>query len=303
MNGHHSPSVRLALRITLALSLVAGPVLSGRSLADPAQTQVDALVQQVENSAQQAGMPVTLTIDHARLAEQAGSPMEPATVVMVRQTELESRWLRANPNLALELPLRVLAHQTESHPSVRVSHQEGAALLARHGLSDPALAATYDRAVAALLQPVPAARVQAVPARPVEGDGVVNLTSPWDRATTRERVLAIIWAQSDTVLFDELTLQSASKSGEQPYSLTLILFGGPGPGGRAMAGSTLLGLDAFCQKLLILQNANSAIQVRFNDLTWIARRQGVPVSPVLQAINARLINTFREELAARNPTP
>lgn len=152
MNGHHSPSVRLALRITLALSLVAGPVLSGRSLADPAQTQVDALVQQVENSAQQAGMPVTLTIDHARLAEQAGSPMEPATVVMVRQTELESRWLRANPNLALELPLRVLAHQTESHPSVRVSHQEGAALLARHGLSDPALAATYDRAVAALLQ-------------------------------------------------------------------------------------------------------------------------------------------------------
>ena len=70
-----------------------------------------------------------------------------------------------------------------------------------------------------------------------------------------------------------------------------------------MAGSTLLGLDAFCQKLLILQNANSAIQVRFNDRTWIARRQGVPVSPVLQAINARLINTFREELAARNPTP
>lgn len=39
----------------------------------------------------------------------------------------------------------------------------------------------------------------------------------------------------------------------------LILFGGPGPGGKAMASAPTLGLDAFCPKVLIWQDADGAV--------------------------------------------
>ena len=36
---------------------------------------------------------------------------------------------------------------------------------------------------------------------------------------------------------------------------TLILFGGPAPGAKAMNGAATLGLDAFCQKFLVWEDA------------------------------------------------
>ena len=54
----------------------------------------------------------------------------------------------------------------------------------------------------------------------------------------------------------------------------LILFGGPGPGGKAMVEAPTLGLDGFCQKFLIWEDASGRINLSFNDLLALADRQG-----------------------------
>ena len=74
--------------------------------------------------------------------------------------------------------------------------------------------------------------------------------------------------------------------------LRLILFGGPGPGGKAMASAPTLGLDAFCQKLVIWQDESGVVHVTFNDLLALADRQNVSGGLALQVINRRLKATF-----------
>lgn len=307
------PSNAWRAGIAAALCLTLLPLRPAHAQGEQDQAAVDSLVVQVKAGAHSAHIPIALTIDHARLARQAGSPMPAATVVMVRRPELEARWLKANPDLALELPLRVLIHRPVVGPSAQVSRQSGAALLERHGLSDPSLAAVYDASTSTLLRQVPSVTVHPVPALPTSGNGIVNVSSPLDLQATRQRVLEIIRNQSDTVVFGEITFQSPTdqpqtdqhirNDGFTTSAMTLILFGGPGPGGRAMSGNTLLGLDAFCQKLLIRSDAHGRVQVRFNDLTWISRRQGIPVSPVLDAINTRLITSFRQGLMLNSSQP
>lgn len=297
MAGVSNYAVKLSIRSALICTLAGWSALPVRAEGEVNQGAVDVLVERVKQGANQASLPIALSIDHAWLARQAGSSMPPATVVMVRDPALEARWLQVDPDLALELPLRVLAHQPGPASSPQVSRQAGAALLERHGLRDPSLAALYDTTATTLLEHVPRTAIQPVPALQSVGDGIVSITSPLDLAATRQRVLEIIKAQSDTVLFSEIRFETGNDSAQPTSPVTLILFGGPGPGGRAMADATLLGLDAFCQKLLIREDSEGQVVVRFNDLTWIAARQGIPVSPVLQAINTRLINTFQEGLA------
>ena len=296
MAGLSLQSAQFTVSSALIVALTGWSTLPVHAQGEARQKAVDTVVEQVQQGSDKASLPVALSIDHARLARQAGSPMPPSTVVMVRDPTLEISWLQADPDLALELPLRVLVHQPTTAPSPQVSRQRGAALLQRHGLSNPSLARQYDKSMVSLLQQVPNASVQVVPALKSAGDGIVSIPSPLNLNETLERVLEIIDEQSDTVLFDVIRFNSSDKTAQQSAPSTLVLFGGPGPGGRAMADATLLGLDAFCQKMLIRQDAEGQVVVRFNDLTWIAARQGIAVSPVLQAINNRLITTFEQGL-------
>jgi uncharacterized protein (DUF302 family) len=59
-----------------------------------------------------------------------------------------------------------------------------------------------------------------------------------------------------------------------------------------MADAPTLGLDAFCQKLLVWEDESGAVQVSFNDLLAIAERQDVPKAVALRVINRRLGSTF-----------
>ena len=77
----------------------------------------------------------------------------------------------------------------------------------------------------------------------------------------------------------------------------LILFGGPGPGGKAMVEAPTLGLDGFCQKFLIWEDASGQIKLSFNDLLALAERQGVKKAIALRVINYRLKKTFGNALA------
>ncbi len=64
-----------------------------------------------------------------------------------------------------------------------------------------------------------------------------------------------------------------------------------------MKGAATLGLDAFCQKFLVWEDAEGDIHLSFNDLLAIADRQDVSKSIPLRVINFRLSKAFTAALA------
>ena len=89
---------------------------------------------------------------------------------------------------------------------------------------------------------------------------------------------------------------NASSLGVDIRPSFMILFGGPGPGGKAMAKAPTLGLDGFCQKFLIWEDENGTVHLSFNDLLMLAERQAASKSPVLRVVALRLNKTFKDAL-------
>ena len=115
---------------------------------------------------------------------------------------------------------------------------------------------------------------------------------------TLDRGQAAIDAQDDTVNFGRVDFQQRARDeGLLIRPSTLVLFGGPGPGAKAMSEAPTLGLDAFCQKFLVWEDESGQVHLSFNDLLALAERQGVGPSLPLRVINRRLESVFTEALS------
>lgn len=259
----------------------------------------DRLFEAVESNVRgHADFEVIAEIDHSRLAAEAGSTMPPSRVLIWSDPELEASILKHNPVAAIDLPLRVLAYEDQHSrkPAVIVNSYDYVAQ--RYELPDDAVIRTrYQDAIATALKGIPDEAIDGFPSDSIPDSGLITLDSPYDFAVTEERILESIAAQSDTVIFGSVDFARRSKEhGVTLQPTRLILFGGPGPGGRAMASAPTLGLDAFCQKLLIWQDASGTVHVTWNDLSALAERQQVSGGLALKVINRRLNETFSAAL-------
>ncbi len=259
----------------------------------------DALVEQMRAAiAADPDLSLVADIDHSRLGVEAGSPMAPSRVLIFSDPLLESQLLQVAPLVGLDLPLRVLAYDDVG--SSRVIYNRFAYLASRFApeLAQVAsLGARYDAALGRVTEGFAADTIAGFDDDTMQPDGIVTLDSPYDFATTLEKVNRAIEAQDDTVFFGNVDFQAnARKLGIEIAPAHMILFGGPGPGGRAMADAPTLGLDAFCQKFLVWEDAQGKVHLSFNDLLALAERQQVKVAPALRVINLRLRKVFTEAL-------
>lgn len=132
----------------------------------------------------------------------------------------------------------------------------------------------------------------------MQPDGITTLESPYNFEETIKRVNDAIEAQDDTVHFGTVDFQANARDLDVEIGPSyMILFGGPGPGGKAMAEATTLELDGFCQKFLIWEDSSGRVFLSFNDLLALADRQGVKKNLPLRVINRRLTKVFAEALA------
>lgn len=237
-------------------------------------------------------------IDHSRLAAAAGGVMPPARVLLFSDPVVETELIRRHPPAALDLPLRALAYEAVPEGEARVIFNTYEYVRSRHALSAPAeLGARYRHALETVLRGIDPSRIAAFEDDAMQPDGIVTLASPFDFSRTRDRLVDAIDAQDDTVHFGVVDFQQrAGDLGVEIPPTLLILFGGPAPGARAMAEAPTLGLDAFCQKLLVWESEGGTVRVSFNDLTRLAERQKVPKSMALRVINHRLDSVFRKAL-------
>ena len=271
----------------------AGPISAARYV------EPDKLFQTLEGNVRaNPRLEIIAEIDHSRLAAQAGSSMPPAHVLIWSDPELEAAILKHAPLAAIDLPLRALAYEDQGSGSASVIANNFDYLKNRYALPDQAgLRDRYESAIATAMEGIPQTAIARFPSDAMPDNGLVTLDSPFDYTITEKRIREAIDAQSDTVNFGIVDFAARSrKYGVDLRPLRLILFGGPGPGGQAMASAPTLGLDAFCQKLLIWEDANGDVHVTFNDLIAIAERQRVPIGIPLRVINRRLKSTFADAL-------
>ncbi len=286
-------------------ALLLACLLSGCSASEPVSTErlaaVDVLVDTVTANLPASEMRLIADIDHARLAADAGSSMPPARVLIFSEPELEARLMALNPLIGVDLPLRVLLYEDTEDGSAKAIANSFDYIVSRYQLDSPKtteLRTSYDRALNSALANLPESNLAKFASDVMDPDGLITITSPYDFQKSLDVVKAAIDSQDDTVQFGAVDFQaSARETGISLPPATLILFGGPGPGGQAMASAPTLGLDAFCQKFLVWQDVDGTTYVTFNDLLALAERQQVNKSIPLRVINYRLAKVFGDALA------
>lgn len=258
----------------------------------PIVERVDALASTLNAAA--AKFEIIATLDHHRMAKKEGVYTPPAIAMIFSDDQINTDLLaKADPLIGLDLPFKVLAYTESDTAKVSLAYTSGDFIAKRHGLQAADMT-DYKARLSEVLTVVDAQMISATSLDSVQkGFGVVNIVSDYDYETTVQKLREIVMAQSDTQWFGEIDYQAAaSKKGVEIAPNILLLFGGPAPGGQAMMTTPKIGLDAFCQKLLVYKDANGAVQVAFNDIVAFANLYYGSSTKPQSMINQRLIGTF-----------
>ena len=199
--------------------------------------------------------------------------------------------------LGLELPYRVLAY-AEGDESL-LAYADQSFIRERHGIDDSVSLDDYENDILQSIRQVDDSQLRPVSAHVVSrGYGIVSITSRYDFPNTLKKLEEAIMSQGDTVWFGDVDFQSdAAELGITLRPSTMLLFGGPGPGGMAMSEYPRLGLDAFCQKLLVLEDEQGAVMLHFNDIVALAELHYGSSNKPQAVINQRLLATLTGAVA------
>jgi uncharacterized protein (DUF302 family) len=238
-------------------------------------------------------------IDHSRLGAQEESYMPPARVLMFSNKRLESELLKRNQLVGIDLPLRILAYETVPNGPSKIIYNSYDYLASRYSLSSSGdTRDLFEKSLSLAVSGINPANIATFSQDQMQPDGIVTLDSPFDFKETDSRVLEAINSQNDTIIFGSIDFQSQVQDfGVTMPPTKLILFGGPSPGAKAMRNAPTLGLDAFCQKLLVWEDDQQVVHLSFNDLLRVAERHDVSKSIPLRVIDFRLNRTFSNALS------
>jgi uncharacterized protein (DUF302 family) len=251
------------------------------------------------NVAKEPSLQKVLEVDHSRLGAQVESYMPPARVLIFSDKKLESELLSRNQLAGLDLPLRVLAYESERNGPSKIIYNSYDYLASRYGLNPSDVTSDlFENSMSLALSGISPANIATFSQDQMQPNGIVTLDSPFGFNETYSRVLEAINSQNDATVFGSIDFQSQVQAfGVDIPPTKLILFGAPGPGARAMRNAPTLGLDAFCQKFLVWQDDQQVVHLSFNDLLRVAERQDVTKSLPLRVIDFRLNRTFSDALS------
>ncbi|NOD91131.1 MULTISPECIES: DUF302 domain-containing protein [unclassified Ruegeria] len=280
------------LRFFFVLSMIATSSVSTSALAQSssAQSAVDENFLVLETAVDEAGATPIASIDHSRLAKAEGVETPASRVLIFSDPEINTPILKENVRAGLDLPFRVLSFDQDGRP--QIAYTDSQFLKVRHGLNDTQALNAFESKMLEVLNDL-----DATPA-PTSGlfadYGVIELQTLLSVPEAVERLRTAVMGQDDTVWFGEIDFATeASQLGVDLPEAVLLLFGGPAPGGVAMAGFPAIGLDAFCQKLLVYANEEGGSVVIFNDIAALAKlHYGFSAKPH-HGLNKRLTSTFR----------
>lgn len=284
--------MRLKTLIARSVFVTTFALTPGVSPADDSlQKQVDDRYRAISSSVGEAGFTVIAEIDHARLAAKEEVPMPPSRVQVFSDAKVNTALLLQNIRAGLDLPFRILSYAEGAN--ARAIYTSGAFLKSRHSLSDGEALESFDTALEQVITKSGVTVHPAATERLSSDYGIIELGSSLSVAETVQNLETIVKAQDDTVWFGQLNFtEEAENLGVELPEAVLLLFGGPAPGGVAMADYTAIGLDAFCQKLLVYASENGGSVILFNDIAAFAELYYGTSAKPHHLLNERLTATF-----------
>ena len=276
----------------ISVLVVSAVLLTGSSHANNDYAGVDRLQQLLENNMSPAFQ--TITIQHSRLAEQAGSSLTPSIATIFSDPAVNTAIIQQNPVAALDLPHKVLVY-THDKNTAFITATPDEYLKKRHGgIDDQALSAFHTR-LSSILKNIdtdlilPLNLNQLVP-----GYGIIKHDSKYNFDRTYQRFKEeVLGNNDDTLWFGEIDFTAdAAKLGTRLPRMKLLLFGAPAPGAKAMTDFKLLGLNAFCQKVLLIEQQDK-VRLYTNDIAALTRLYYKDTHPSHHMINLRLNRAYK----------
>ena len=218
--------------------------------------------------------------------------MSASRVLIFNTPKVTTRLLQLDPMLCLEMPYRVLAYEEDGVSALAFT--DNSFLRARHELSSEVNLDDYSNDLLRSYRGIGIEKLKPVSGSNVSpGYGITSIESQYGFQQTLENVKKAIMAQGDTVWFGTVDYsKDAAALSVQLSPSTLLLFGGPAPGGLAMTNFPRLGLDAFCQKILVLEDASGDVNLYFNDIVALSElhygSSNKPQAVINQRLNATL---------------
>ncbi len=104
--------------------------------------------------------------------------------------------------------------------------------------------------------------------------GLITLQSPYDFATTLERLVKVLEDKHITIFARINHAAGAASVGLTLRPTTLVIFGNPTAGTPLMQAVQTAGID-LPLKALIWQDADGTVNLTYNDPSWIAARHAL----------------------------
>lgn len=235
-------------------------------------------------------------IDHSRLAEGAGTYTPPAIVTIFSNPKVNSKLIKTNQLVAMDLPYKVLCYSEPDLAKASVAYTSPEFIMKRHGVSESDLT-DYAKDINSVINTFPKTIISTTDLNKVsKGFGIITMKSDFDFDTTIEKLKAGINAQGDTEIFGEVNYKNEAVAFNIELDpTTLILFGAPAPGGKAMHECPKLGLDAFCQKILVFEKENT-VYVAYNDIVAFSELYYDEWTIPQKIINKRIKGVFEKAI-------
>lgn len=233
------------------------------------------------------------TLDHHRMAKAAGVYTPPSIATIFSDPQVNTPLIATNQLIGLDLPFKILSYAEPDTSNVRIAFTSPAFIQKRHGLEEEDLSA-YSAKLNEVVERLPQELLSTTNIDAVSRDyGIVKIQSDFDFETTVQNLRDIVLGQSDTKWFGDIDYQKQASADNVALRPTmLLLFGGPAPGGKAMVTSPKIGLDAFCQKLLVYEAENQEVWIAYNDIVAFAELYYQTATEPQKMINQRLKMTF-----------
>ena len=253
--------------------------------------KVDNIVNQLDKNI--SSFNTIATLDHHRMAAEVGVYTPPSIATIFSNAKIDVIIVKENQLAALDLPFKVLCYTEADTTNAKVAYTSSEFIQKRHQL-DPNLLTDYQSNMDKVLAVFPKEMISETDMTTVnKGFGIVSVKSDFDYTTTVQNLRDIVMSQGDTKWFADIDYQKEAANLDVEIRPTiLLLFGGPAPGGKAMVSSPKIGLDAFCQKLLVYENETGEVWIAYNDIVAFAELYYQSSTKPQQMINQRLKMTF-----------
>lgn len=267
----------------------------------------ESILTKVDNAVSQLNQQISsykniTSIDHHRMAAETGVYTPPSIATIFSNPEIDSDLISKNQLAALDLPFKVLCYTEPDTSSVKLAYTSAEFIEKRHGLNSTNVS-DFRTGIETILKTFPNEIISNTNLNNVEeGFGIISIKSDFDHASTIQRLKDIILSQGDTKWFADIDFQKeASNLNIELRPTTLLLFGGPAPGGKAMMTSPKIGLDAFCQKLLVYKTNDDEVWIAYNDIVAFSELYYNKSTKPQQVINQRLKMTFNKAVKIQTP--